>query len=483
MATINSINQSEALPVPVTVPKGGTGLVTLTDKNIIVGAGVGNVAFLAPGTFGNVLTSDGTNWASTTQLQYYGIQFDITASDPAVTRIGNMWYHATLPIQSLMAGCLLNDDGTVNYYLNAADWTKKSSGDASNLDGTDGQVMVEIPTFYYLTSLVGNTYEYRMSLIPLVGYTRVQKHYVAAYEGVINRTPTIKLWSIINAATEYRGGNNNAAYDAQTNTFLGRPATLISRTDFRTYADNRGTKWSLQTGEQYSAIVWLFVMEYATRNSQDAVNAVLTTSGYHQGALGNGVTTAVSGEWNAFNGYYPFVPCGASNTLGNGSGEVNYVAADFGGAGVSRTFTVNRYRGIEMPFGHIWKWLDGINILHNNVGDGGTSIIYQRNTKTFVDGTLANYVNAGNLPLTSDYVKLMQDSGLIMPKTVGSSNATWWCDYFYTPQPVAVTAWYAPIVGGHSLSALIAGFGYVLSYTAASDTFTSIGGRLSCFGI
>lgn len=425
-------------------------------------------------------TNNSINQAGAFPL-WYGISFDITNSSPQVTRTGNLYYHTILPIQSLMAGCLLNDDGAVNYYLNAADWTKKSNGDASDLTGAAGQVMIEVPEFYYLASLVGNLFEYRISTFPLAGYTRIRKHYISAYEGVLNRSSTIKLWSIINPATEYRGGNNNAAYDAATNTFLGRPATLISRTDFRTYADNRGTKWSLLTGEIYSALVWLFIVEYATRNSQAAINAALTAEGYCQGGLGNGVTDAASGEWSAFNDYYPYVPCGASNTLGNGTGAVNYVAADFGGAGVSRTFTVNRYRGVEMPFGHIWKWLDGINILHNNAGNGGASLIYQRNTKTFVDGTLSAYVAAGNLPNSVGYVKLMQSSGLIMPTTVGGDAATWFCDYFYTPQPVATSAWYAPLVGGCANSGAPAGLGSVDSTDVASAMSTVIGSRLCCF--
>ena len=48
----------------VTVAQGGTGLATLTDKSVLVGAGTGNVAFVAPGANNNVLTSNGTSWTS-----------------------------------------------------------------------------------------------------------------------------------------------------------------------------------------------------------------------------------------------------------------------------------------------------------------------------------------------------------------------------------------------------------------------------------
>lgn len=48
----------------VTVAQGGTGLQTLTADNLLIGNGTGNVAFVAPGTSGNVLTSNGTTWNS-----------------------------------------------------------------------------------------------------------------------------------------------------------------------------------------------------------------------------------------------------------------------------------------------------------------------------------------------------------------------------------------------------------------------------------
>jgi hypothetical protein len=49
---------------PLPVASGGTGLATLTANNVLIGAGTGTVTFVAPGTSGNVLTSNGTVWAS-----------------------------------------------------------------------------------------------------------------------------------------------------------------------------------------------------------------------------------------------------------------------------------------------------------------------------------------------------------------------------------------------------------------------------------
>ena len=76
---------------------------------------------------------------------YYGIEWDATVSNPNPTRIGKDELHQSLPLQSLMRRCILKDDGTVNYYLHANDSTKRDNGAAANLDGSEGQYMVDLP--------------------------------------------------------------------------------------------------------------------------------------------------------------------------------------------------------------------------------------------------------------------------------------------------------------------------------------------------
>ena len=66
----------------------------------------------------------------------YGVQFDTSISSPYCTRVGNVALHKTLPIQSRMRGCLLDDDGQVVEYLDPRDWTGQVR------DGSRGQVMV-----------------------------------------------------------------------------------------------------------------------------------------------------------------------------------------------------------------------------------------------------------------------------------------------------------------------------------------------------
>ena len=94
---------------------------------------------------------------------YYGVQIDENIASPVLFRIGNLQLHRTLPIQSKMRRCLLKDDGTVNYYLDANDSTKKEDGTDAILDGTDGMVMVEIPQHYRGFSQVGCCYSLKFT--------------------------------------------------------------------------------------------------------------------------------------------------------------------------------------------------------------------------------------------------------------------------------------------------------------------------------
>jgi len=412
----------------------------------------------------------------------YGVQWDVTNSSPSVTRIGNLGLHATLPVQVQMRGCVLMDNGQVNYYLKPDDWTKKADGTAANLDGTDGQVMVRIPTFYWKFETDGNVRRIMISEFPISGYTQVPGMFVSAFEAALDRTNS-KLASVVNTAAQFRGGNNNADWDEAVNTLLGRPATVISRTNFRTYARNRGLGWQMYFYLAHKVLWWLFVVEHGTRNSQAAVNGSLTAEGYRQGGLGTGVTDVNSTEWSNFSSYYPFIACGASNTLGNFTGEVSVEVTDFGGTGVNRTFTVPRYRGIENPFGHIWKNTDGINIKIQADGAGGESQVWTSDDPSdWNDSDYVGYTNRGLLPRANGYMSqaVFGDGGEFVPKVASGGSTTYFCDYFYTSIPDTGESLRTLLLGGHAIYGSRAGFVCSNSAYSPSNTFAHIGSRL-CF--
>lgn len=453
-----------------------------------------NVQFLdgkEAGAVNGIAELDTAGTLKTTQipavenLLSYGIAMDSTVSNPICPRVGNMELPRSLPIQSKMRGCVIdNSTGEVVYYLHPTDWSKRENGTASNRDGSDGQVVVEIPSHWRKITQVGTIQIPRISEVELPGFTYIPKYYIGAYEGSVQRSVS-KLCSVINADADYRGGNNNAAYDAATNTFLGRPATVISRTDFRTYARNRGasTNWNQLTYDAYKSVFYLYMIEYANLHSQSAYNAAKDGNGYAQGGLGNGVTDLVSGEWAAFNGYHPFVPCGHSDSLGNFTGEVTYNALDFGGAGVTRSTKVCRYRGLENIFGHIWKWIDGINVETQSAADGGlTKLWVSKNPLDFTDANYINYTYLGNLGRSYDYIKTML-LGEIMPETQGggAGTTTYFGDHSWLGNiPGAGTDLRAVIFGARADYAGTGGLATSYAYDSPAHAHAHFGGRL-CF--
>jgi hypothetical protein len=420
------------------------------------------------------------NGAKRGLASWYGVTIDESNTSPDVARIGLMTLHASLPVQSLIKGCLLNADGTVNYYLKADDWTKKADGTASVLDGSNGDVMIEVPDYYRkVENPSAGVYYHKISLNPISGFTKVNKFYIGAYKSTVNRTAPIKQWSIVNTDAEYRGGNNNDLLDAADNTQLGKPATGINLVNFRTYARNKVTgefKWNVIPHKQAMLLYELFFIEYATLNSQKAVNATLTAEGYKQGGLGNGTTTVNSTAWNTFNAYYPLIPVGTSNSLGNGSGEVNYTIPNFGHA--SGAVNVNRYRGVENPFGDIWEWCDGASEFFE--ADGGIGKMYIcDNPANFADGTETNYEYRGQIPTANGYINTMHhdEKGILIPKTAAGLETTYFCDYYY--QPGLVNGWRALLRGGAASNATHAGFVYLDTANAATTTHARLGARLS----
>ena len=412
----------------------------------------------------------------------YGIEFDVTVSSPTCTRIGSTDLHKSLPIQNRVRGCLLDDDGKVVEYLDPYDWT------GNVRDGSRGQVMVEIPLHYRKCESDGNKRRVLISELPLPGYDVVPLSYVSAYEASVQRS-TNKLCSVVNTDADYRGGGNQSAYDAQSNTLLGRPATSISRTNFRNYARKRkadSTEWNCMTYDLQKTLYWLFVIEYATLNSQAAYNSEPTSDGFKQGGLGAGVTTIDGGKWNTFNGYNPFIPCGYTDELGNRTGVVEYTMPTEYNATETKV-SVPRYRGVENPFGHIWQWTDGVNIQISatkaNGGDELSKVFVCHDPANFSDTGYNGYSHVGNEARNEGYVKevIFGVGGEIVPKVcTGGGSTTYFCDYHYTNIPTSGSSLRGLLFGGSALHGASAGFASAFSHIAPSLSTADIGSRL-CF--
>lgn len=402
---------------------------------------------------------------------WYGVKFDLAnSSSPDGVRTGNMEMHKTLPIQSKMKSCTIDQSNTVRY-LNPNNHSKYEDGSTVDL-GAGGNRMVEIPEHYrLLIATPDNKVEVRISEYNLPGFVKVNKKYIANYEATVDAGN--KLRSILTATNEF-------------------PKVSLNRTTFQTYARTNGDGWNMYTYDAHRDLTWLFVVEYATLNSQKAFNANLTAEGYHQGGLGEGVTTG----YVKINGAdaWSFVYCGATNSLGNGTGIIEYTHTNTnaeGGSTGTKTFNVPRYRGIENPFGHVWK-----NVIDVVIAGTDNSVYICKDYTKFGmfegdDNPTADQLIAAGYELqdfkesttSGQYVKKLVNNNQadLFPTVVGNgaSATTYYCDYHWTN---ATATPRTLLIGGRSDGGSAAGLFHLHSNYGLGSSYASVGTRITFYG-
>lgn len=399
----------------------------------------------------------------------YGVEWDMASSSPDGKRVGNMQLHRDLPVQSGMRGVVLDNNGGVYYYHEPTAWKMTFAS-------KDYASMVEIPDHWYRIYITGTKFKMMLSSIPLPGYKHISKFYIGSSEAQIYRDLGLLLSDKTEAAYA-RGGDNTADWDGTYRSLLGCPVTNLTRDQFRQAARKRGSGWEMYTYNAHKILFWLFAVEYATLDSQKPFNAQKDANGFAQGGLGPGPTQMT--DWNNFNKINPLIPCGYTNEFGNGSGEKAYVVKNASG-GTHATLMANRYRGIENPFGHIWKYTDGANI-QVTTGDAGLSILWTTDDPSnFSDTSYTGYDKKGNICRTNGYAKkmLLGEDGDIVPTEVGGSSSTYWCDYYYTN--TSANRMQVVLVGGYADHGSRAGLANVATNYAPSVARRDVGSRL-CF--
>ncbi len=435
---------------------------------------------------------------------WYGVQGDFTSKDYKLTRIGNEDLHRTLPIQKKLRRFVENTDGSVKYYLHQNDSRKKDSGAAAKLDTTDGNVMLEKPSYYARFEVEGTKWALAISEYALPGFTLMTRKTIAPWFSTVEIATTTAVsgcwlqWvgddlkrdangfvELLATAANFRGGSgsSDAAKDGTYNSMLGMPRTSISKAGVRPYCKN-GTH--IGAARAYTEIAWLCRIEYASLHCQDAYNETLTADGFHQGGLGNG--TAVNGtEWNTWGGYKPFIPCGVTATLGNNTGRVPYVIK--GWTGGDKTVQVTSYRGLETPFEYLWMLADDVLIRYSPDSAEGKTTAYgctdptkftspADNATTIPDG----YVAITDLPRGDGYIWNFGFSydGFTFPTSVGGGANQGLCDYFWQAG-VNASGWYGALLSAGAYYGAAAGFGCLHAYSRSSWTNACGGFRLCRF--
>lgn len=506
-------------------------------------------------------------------LMSYGISWKPNVADPVVTRVGNMTYHKTLPIQNNMRGCIaqMKDGVKVMYYLDPTDWRWRENSrgsvlksqsltvtaetytltnsifstfqyenqwvrinnipcqvlvidtstntatikpdsaiDAGTYDvelgavlnGYDGEVMVEVPEFWIKSwdtdtrrevrispSKIDDTWEHQPRLL-VAAYHDTVLNSIPDNMGYLSTLESNSAISVMNANSYCRGGNNSSTYDAYITTdkfrsMLGKPRTGISRATMR--ADARRAGKEMLSYLQYKRVLyWLYFIEYANFNCQATFNSALTSEGYRQGGLGNGVTTVNGTYWNYYNGYNPLTPNGYTNEFGNGTNikamTVVMPTTSGGDPASSTTQYVPRWHGIENPFGDIWNNVDGIIINSSSIVENGKnySEVYATDDPTLYSDSDYKSMKRVGIELNEEgYVKEwdLGNTAEIIPRLNGGNTTQYKCDYHWTN---ASTGLRRLLLGGYARSGGSAGLGGFRSDFGVGYASATVGFRSSC---
>jgi hypothetical protein len=373
-------------------------------------------------------------------------------------------------IHGRMRGCLLLDNGQVNYYLSPTNWAFKEDGSASVLTGADGMVMVEIPAFYVKNESSGTLWKPVISATPLPGYdlhpafikdgVAVPYRYYSAYDACVFRASDSTYIAGLNL--DNNSSNVNTTNDKLASVSGVYPMVGLTRNEFRLLAANRGTGWRMGDFTLWSAIGLLLAVEAQTLHSQGV---------YGAGNTGGSYLSSSSNQNDS-----PHTIAGAGNALGNGSTDTTSGAAVNAKPGTSYC----KYRGIENFWGNAANWTDGINIFSEGNSAGNKVFAYWSNNRTnFADDTAANYGLLGEIANTLANVRYATQfspttTWALVPTNFSTTSSHGTNDLYFT-----TSGWRVLRVSGIAASGDGAGAFEFLGSRDSSNRDRNIGARLS----
>ena len=510
---------------------------------------------------------------SVLDLMSYGISWKPNVADPVVTRVGNMSYHKTLPIQNNMRGCIAQMKGgaKIMYFLDPTDWRWRENPrgsilksqaltvtastytltnaifstfqyegqwlkindipcqvlsidtstntatikpdspiDAGNYDvelgavlnGYDGEVMVLVPEFWIKSwdtdtrrevrispSKIDDTWEHQPRIL-IAAYHDTVLNTIPENMGYLSTLEANSALSVMNTNSYCRGGNNSSTYDAyitsdRFRSMLGKPRTNISRATMR--ANCRRSGKEILSYLQYKRVLyWLYFIEYANFNCQARFNSELTSEGFRQGGLGNGVTTINGSYWIFYNSYNPLTPNGYTNEFGNGTNikamTIVMPTVSGGEPTSSTTQYVPRWHGIENPFGDIWNNVDGIIINSSSIVENGKkySEVYATEDPLLYSDSDYSKMRVVGIELNEGgHVKEwdLGNTAEIIPRLNGGNTTQYKCDYHWTDNATGLREL---ILGGYAADGGGAGLGYFNSNAGVGGADANVGFRSSC---
>ena len=418
---------------------------------------------LSPGQFGQVLTTNGPGAAPAWRYPYscpaevIGIEWDTLSSSPTLTRIDAagkeitdiaLGFFDSHPTFGGRWRCVRDRaTGQITFGANAR-------GDGLILDGSAGDVLVREPAFYVKheydddTGLarwwISPTYREGFSLHPYFymrgGGVPAPYMFSGAYEAYgLVYGGQFRLGS----ASGKQPVTGSVGYPDLPNN--GR----LTIDDAELYASRISPgNAGITSFWGYCADQLLMYIEYGTFDIQTALGKGIVDLPFGAGFAGK-----LTGADNI-----------DSRLAENGTGT---------GDGVDGQTPIC-WRGIENPYGNVWKFIIGCNFKA-----GGIFRTINRDGSGTLAGTMADgsYEEGSGVPQVNGYVSgLLEDElgGLaIMPSAAGGSDSTYLCDYWYAPTGDRIL-----LAGGSWYLGRSAGPGYRAAYYAVSSSFRNVGARV-----
>lgn len=412
----------------------------------------------------------------------YGIEW--TKNDNDVIRIGNAKFHRELPIQNRLKGCVYNEK-KISYFLNPTGWAKPlENGFVPPLDGSDGDIGVNVPQFYICVKDTGTKYQLWISDFNIDGtFTRIHP-FIISHTKTMTRTREDGKEEVFSACikhddTRYLGGNKSSSIVATK--LQGRPRTGISYDKANEFCANRGDWITMIDYLEYCALQALCYIEYANFDNQAALNTNLTSDGFKQGGLGAGVTNLGWDKWTRFNGNNPIVQTywSAEHNIGNGNTNGDhYELSAYNDDGSNFSTYPVFYHGIYL-FGDIWSFVRDVVIINKDTDYNSVYLLKKgvAHADVTVDNVDEKCYFIGYQANVNSYITEfdLQRGPYFVPNLVGTNKKF---DYNYvrnnngqdTDKPVRVL-----LVNGRADSSSEAGFGNFHSCWVRSNFRANVG--------
>ena len=370
-------------------------------------------------------------------VEVYGVRIDTTDSNPETAceytdnAVGMLAAHGNngafnggdwltrYPFNSIRP-CLFKN-GAVVGYLNPDNFAQFENGTDADIESGDaGDVMIEIPKFYYKIGRNGNYVEVKIANALMAGFT----DYAFSYKG------ESKDKFYIGAYLGYKDSNN------KLRSLTGKTVTgNITIGAARTAAQANGAGYEQLSFNKLTALQVLYVVMFKNLNSQ--------------AALGQGYTSASN-----------FRDTGATDEKGMTYGTNTAASAD----------DTVKFLGIEDFYGNLYQWVDGY-VSGNNI-----VLVADGNFNDTGDG-YESHARHGSVSYS--YIKDVEGDNILAftPKTGGASTTTYYADYGHIGNSA-----YVPYFGGDCGDGADAGAFRLFCLCSASGASPGVGARLTFCG-